>query len=158
MSHGRALPRFLAVVALGALAAPPARSGETVRIDDSASLPGESTTLLRWRQFAPAQETQSVLEGAVAVALRLSMAPVLNRSGRLYLVLPEQGTTPVRVRWTTQGRLLPGEISPGQRVIVFQGLVAAAILEDTLLLDIEADGNHLPGMQRLEFHFEFEAD
>jgi hypothetical protein len=158
MSPGRALPRFLAVVALGALAAPPARCGETVRIDDSASLPGESTTLLRWRQFAPTQDTQSVLEGAVAVALRLSMAPVLNRSGRLYLVLPEQGTTPVRVRWTTQGRLLPGEISPGQRVIVFQGPIVAALLEDTLLLDIEADGNHLPGMQRLEFHFEFEAD
>lgn len=158
MSPGRALPRFLAVVALSALAAPPARCGETVRIDDSASLPGESTALLRWRQFAPAQDTQSVLEGAVAVALRLSMAPVLNRSGRLYLVLPEQGTAPVRVRWTTQGRLLPGEISPGQRVIVFQGPIVAALLEDTLLLDIEADGNHLPGMQRLEFHFEFEAD
>lgn len=158
MSFRRAVSGFLAALALGALAAPPARCGETIRIDDSASLPGESTALLRWRQFAPMQDTQSVLEGAVAVALRLSMTPVLNRSGRLYLVLPEQGTTPVRVRWTTQGRLLPGEISPGQRVIVYQGTVAAALLEDTLLLDIEADGNHLPGMQRLNFHFEFEAD
>ncbi len=141
-----------------ALIAPPSGTAETYRIDDSATLPGESTALLRWREFLPTDERQDVLEGTIAVSVRLSLTPVLNRTGRLYLVLPEQGTTPVRIRWTTQGRLLPGEIAPGQRVPVLQGPVTAPFLEDTLLLRIEADSNHLPGMQRLVFHFEFDTE
>jgi len=144
----------LACALLGAAAA----GAETVRIDDTGSLPSEATTLLRWRQLAPARGQQDTLEGAVAVAVRLNMAPVLNRNGRLYLVLPKQGTTPVRVSWVTQGRLLPGEITPGRRVPVFQGPVTMPFLEDTLLLRIEADGNFLPGMQSLDFHFEFDTD
>ena len=131
---------------------------ETIRIDDSASLPSESTALLRWRQVAPASGSEDTLEGEVAIAVRLNLLPVLNRTGRLYLVLPVQGTTPVRASWVTQGRLLPGEITPGRRVAVFQGLVTTPYLEDTLALRIEADGNHLPDMQRLAFHFEFDAD
>ena len=131
---------------------------ETFQLDDTASLPSETTALLRWRDFSRADHSQATLEGAVAVAVRLNLTPVLNRTGRLYLVLPEQGTTPVRVRWATQGRLLPGEIAPGQRVVVYQGPVTTAYLDETLALEIEADGNYLPGMQRLDFHFEFDAD
>lgn len=158
MSVLRTLLPAVGALLLSVVTVPPEVRAETFRIDDSASLPSESTALLRWRQFAPTNDAQDVLEGTVAVAVRLYLAPVLNRTGRLYLVLPEQGTTPVRVSWTTQGRLLPGEISPGQRVPVFQGPVAVPFLEETLLLKIEADGDHLPGMQRLAFHFEFDAD
>jgi hypothetical protein len=141
-----------------ALVGPAAARADTIRIDDTGSLPSEATTLLRWRQLAPARGRQDTLEGSVAVAVRLNMAPVLNRNGRLYLVLPKQGTTPVRVSWVTQGRLLPGEITPGQRIPVFQGLVTVPFLEDTLMLGIEADGSFLPGMQSLDFHFEFDTD
>jgi hypothetical protein len=149
---------LLGALLCGATCGSPAATAETYRVDDSATLPGESTALLRWRQFFPTDGMQDVLEGTIAVSVRLQLAPLLNRTGRLYLVLPEQGTTPVRVRWTTQGRLLPGEISPGQRVPVFQGPVNVPFLEDTLLLHIEADGNHLPDMQRLDFHFEFDTE
>ena len=131
---------------------------ETVLIDDSASLPRESTALLRWRQVAPTSGSEDTLEGELAIAVRLNLLPVLNRTGRLYLVLPVQGSTPVRVSWVTQGRLLPGEITPGRRIVVYQGLITTPYLEDTLALGIEADGNHLPDMQRLSFHFEFDAD
>lgn len=147
----------LALLLLAA-AFPAASTAETFRLDDSASLPDESTALLNWRQFASTDRSQAMLEGSVAVSVRLDLTPVLDRTGRLYLVLPEQGTTPVRAKWTTQGRLLPGEISPGQRVVVFQGPVTTPFLEETLALVIEADGNYLPGMQRLDFHFEFDAD
>lgn len=151
--------RFIALLLVAALLpAVPEAGAETIRIDDSASLPSESTALLRWRRIAPTSGSDDTLEGEVAIAVRLNLLPVLNRTGRLYLVLPVQGTTPVRVSWVTQGRLLPGEITPGRRIAVFQGLIAAPYLEDTLALRIEADGNHLPDMQRLAFHFEFDAD
>lgn len=155
-AHTKATACAAGLLILSVLAAPV--TAETFQIDDTASLPSESTTLLRWQQFAPTNRRQDTLEGAVAVAVRLNLVPVLNRTGRLYLVLPEQGATRVRINWVTQGRLLPGEITPGRRVLVFQGPVTTPFLEDTLALTIEADGNHLSGMQRLAFHFEFDAD
>jgi hypothetical protein len=147
-----------ALVGLAVLAAPASAAAETFRVDDTAALPSETTALLRWRDFAPSGAAQETLEGSIAVAVRLNLTAVLNRTGRLYLVLPKQGTTPVRVSWATQGRLLPGEISPGLRTLVYQGPVTSPYLEETLALRIEADGNFLPGMQRLDFYFEFDAD
>jgi hypothetical protein len=147
----------LALLASGASYSPPAESA-TYRVDDSATLPVESTALLRWRQAAPSLARDDTLEGATAVAVRLNLAPWLDRNGRLYLVFPEQGTAAVRVRWTTQGRLLPGEIAPGGRVMVYQGPISSPFLEETLTLRIEADGARLPGMQRLQFHFEIDTE
>lgn len=130
----------------------------THRVDDSASLPVESTALLRWRQSAPSRSTDAILEGGTTVAVRLNLAPWLDRQARLYLVLPMQGSALTKARWQTQGRLLPGEISPGQRVIVYQGPITTPFLEETLSIGFEADGNRLPGTERLEFHFEIDTE
>ncbi len=149
--------RTLAIVFIIATTTLPSRAA-TYRVDDSASLPRESTALLQWQQVAPSRGKDDTLEGTVAVAVRLNLTPWFNQHGRLFLVLPEQGTPLVRVRWRTQGRLLPGQILPGQRVLVFEGLVATPILDETLALTIEASGELLPGMQPLAFHFEIDVD
>jgi hypothetical protein len=149
--------RAIAGVLLVATAAAPAHAA-TYRVDDSATLPAESTALLRWRRVAPSRDADNTLEGALAVAVRLQLAPWLDRRARLYLVCPEQGTAPVRVSWQSQGRLLGGEISPGERVLVYQGDISSPILEETLTLQIEADGARLAGLQRLRFHFEIDTD
>ncbi|HTS54821.1 MAG TPA: hypothetical protein VMH26_16235 [Burkholderiales bacterium] len=131
----------------------------TFVVDDGASAPQESTALLRWRRFAPSRANDSnTLEGALAVVVRLNLAPWMHRSGRVFLALPEQGTASVRVSWTTQGRLLSGSITPGNRVLVYAGPITTALLEETLTLQIEADGSRLPNMQRLKFHFEIDID
>jgi hypothetical protein len=130
----------------------------TYRVDDSSSFPRESTALLRWRQTAPARDADDTLEGTVGVAVRLSLAPWLNRTGRLFLVLPEQGTPLVRVSWRTQGRLLPGEIAPGQRVLIYDGPITVPYLDETLMLTIQANGGQLPEMRSLAFHFEIDTD
>ena len=130
----------------------------TYRVDDGASTPLESAAVLRWRELVPSKANDNTIEGAVAVALRLNLAPWINRSARLFLVLPERGTAPVRVTWLTQGRLLPGTIAPGNRVLVHSGPITSPLLEETLTLKIEADGTRLPGTQRLNFHFEIDLD
>lgn len=145
------------VLGLTCAAAAPAVAA-TYRIDDSSSIPRESTTLLRWRQAAPARDADDTLEGTVGVAVRLNFEPWLNRSGRVFLVFPEQGTPSVRVSWRTQGRLLPGEISPGQRVLVYEGPITVPFLDETLALKIQADGRQLPEMRSLAFHFEIDTD
>jgi hypothetical protein len=147
----------LAVLCAAAFTAQPSAAA-TYRVDDHATLPIESTALLRWRQTAPSLARDDTLEGATAVAVRLDLSRWLDRDASLYLVFPEQGTAALRASWTTQGRLLPGEISPGHRVLVYRGRVTGPVIEETLTLRIVADGNRLAGVQRLNFHFEIDTD
>ena len=149
---------FAFSLALGCAAATSPAAAATYRVDDSSSFPRESTALLRWRQTAPARDADDTLEGTVGVAVRLNLEPWLNRTGRLFLVLPQQGTPLVRVSWRTQGRLLPGEIAPGQRVLVYEGPITIPHLDETLMLTIQASGGQLPEMRGLAFHFEIDTD
>ena len=148
----------LAVLVAAALIPVPSAVAATYRVDDSGTLPNESTALLRWRQTAPSRTRDDMLEGATAVAVRLNLAPWVERDASLYLVFPQQDSAATRVRWTTQGRLLPGEISPGDRVLVYRGRITSPVLEETLTLRIEADGNRLSRAQQLNFHFEIDTE
>lgn len=140
-----------------ALASAPAAAA-TFRLDDSASIPRETTALLNWRSAVPSHDGDDTLQGTIGVALRLDVGAWHRRAGRIYLVLPEQTTPGVRLNWRTQGRLLPGQATPGQRVLVFEGRIATPHLEDRLELDIEASGRELLGTQPLNFHFEIDVD
>jgi hypothetical protein len=149
---------IMLVIALAAGPAAQPAVAATYVVDDSASLPVESTAVLRWRQAMPTRAGDDLMEGGTTVAVRLNLAPWVNRQARLYLVLPEQGTALVHARWRTQGRLLPGEIAPGQRVVVYQGRIPSAYLDETLTFAFQADGSRLPGLQRLAFHFEIDTE
>jgi hypothetical protein len=144
------------VLALALAAAPAAAA--TYRLDDSASLPRESTALLGWRSAVPSRGGDDTLQGTVGVAVRLDVGAWRSRTGRVYLVLPEQATPGVRIAWRSQGRLLPGQATPGQRVLVFEGSIAGPYLEDRLELDIEASGRELRATQPLNFHFEIDVE
>jgi hypothetical protein len=139
------------------LAAAPVAAA-TYRVDDSASIPRESTALLGWRSAVPSRNRDDTLQGTIGVALRLDIGAWNGRTGRIYLVLPEQAIPGVRLKWRTQGRLLSGQAIPGQRVLVFEGSITTPYLEDRLELDIEASGRELLGTQPLGFHFEIDVD
>ncbi len=130
----------------------------TFQVDDAGSIPLESSTLLRWRQVAPSRKPDNTMEGAVQVQVRLNLAPWAGRQGRLYLVLPNQPIGPVRTSWTTQGRLLPGQLVSGQRALVYAGPISTPLLEEVLLLKLETDGTQLGSSHKLNFHFEIDVD
>jgi len=90
--------------------------------------------------------------------VRLNLAPWHQRSGRIYMVLPEQPSGQVTVHWTTQGRLLPGQLVSGQRALVYAGSIQSPVLDERLALRFETDGTRLSGTQRLNFHFEIDVD
>jgi hypothetical protein len=146
-----------ALLVAQALATAPVAAA-TYRLDDSSSIPREVTALLGWRSAVPARDGDDTLLGTIGVALRLDVGAWRRKAGRIYLVLPEQTTPGVRLAWRTQGRLLPGQATPGQRVLVFEGSIAAPYLEDRLELDIEASGHDLRATQPLSFHFEIDVD
>jgi hypothetical protein len=147
----------LAIVLAEGMAAPSACAA-TYRVDDSSSLPRESSAVLDWRNATPSRNGSDALEGVTSLALRLDVAAWMNRVGRLYLVLPEQTAPITRLQWRTQGRLQPGQALPGQRVLVYQGPIQTPWLEERIDLIIEASGSRLSGMQLLNFHFEIDVD
>jgi hypothetical protein len=146
-----------ALIALLASIASPAGAA-TYRVDDSASIPHESSATLQWRHIAPSRGGDNTVEGATVVQVRLSLAPWIGRNGRVFLVLPEQSLGQVRVTWTTQGRLLPGRLISGERVLVYAGPVTTPFIDETLALKIETDGTRLSSSHRLNFHFEIDID
>lgn len=147
-----------AVLALAAAFSGGNAGAATFRVDDTASAPQESVARLHWRQLSPARQVDNTLEGVIAVTIRLNLAPWLNKAGRLYLVLPEQPIGTVRASWTSQGRLLSGQIVSGQRTLVYSGPVTSPLLDETLALKIEADGDRLGSPHKLKFHFEIDVD
>ncbi|MCU0764505.1 MAG: hypothetical protein MUF32_00390 [Burkholderiaceae bacterium] len=148
--------RLLCCLLLAALSPPGAAA--TFVVEEVGTFPQTSSTAMRWRQVAPSRGGDNTVEGSVAVTVRLNLAPFRNKTGKLYLALPQQPVTPVAVSWTTQGRLLPGQLVSGQRGLVYAGPIALPLLEETLLLKIEADGTRLSSAQNLTFHFEIDVD
>lgn len=130
----------------------------TFLVDDSLSLPAETTTSMKWRSLAPNRVAGNAVEGTNVVTVRLNLMPWLNRSGKIFLALPEQPIGTVTADWTTQGKLLPGTLQSGNRTLVFSGPIRTALLEDTILLRLTADGQRLAAPQRLQFHFEIDLD
>ena len=154
-------PLELASCTIGALSLSlfaAAADAATYRVDDSATIPLESSAVLRWRQVAPSRAMDNTVEGATTVQVRLNLAPWLKRNGRVFLVLPEQPPGRVNVRWTTQGRLLAGQLASGQRALVYAGPITSPVLDETLALRIETDGTRLSSTYRLAFHFEIDVD
>lgn len=133
-------------------------SAATYRVDDSATIPLESSAVLRWRQIAPSRGGDNTVEGTTTVQLRLNLAPWMKRNGRVFLVLPEQPPGRIGVRWTTQGRLLPGQLVSGQRALVYAGPITTPLLDEALTLRIDTDGTRLSSTYRLAFHFEIDVD
>jgi hypothetical protein len=143
--------------ALATLLAAPATAA-TFRVDDSASIPNETNVTMRWKSANPNRLTGNTVEGGILITLRLNVAPWLNKTGRIYMALPQQPIGIVNVEWTTQGRLLPGKLISGERTLVYAGPIRSGTLEDTFVVKVETDGKRLANPQRMQFHFEIDLD
>ena len=128
-----------------------------VKVDDSGSVVGQSVLPLRWRQVVPDRSHDHSVQGSLQVIIRLDLSPWLNRPVRLFMALPHSTNEPIQASWTTQGRLLPGELRSGGRALVFDAVVRSKQLEESIVLTLKADGRKLPPRQTLAFYFEIET-
>ena len=153
--HLSCLLRVMAASLLAWAAAAPAAT--TYRVDDTGTYLSQPSTPMRWRQLAPGRAGDNTVEGHVAVALRLNLSPWLNRPARLYIGLaPTEGEQMIAT-WRTQGRLLPGTVRGGGRTLVFEGVVREPFLQESIVLDLTADGRSVERAQSLQFFFEIEV-
>src|SRR5215470_12101456 len=103
------------IIWLAASAAEARPSG--ILIDDSATLPHDAALAMRWQQPTPRGPNGTRMTGVLSLRVKLNVGPWLRRSGKVYLVLPAQQPGGVTATWTTQGRLLPGQVLSGGRTL-----------------------------------------
>lgn len=140
-----------------ATAAMPA-TAETFPVDDSASQVLGGTLRLRPDALPARNVPMYMVTGEMAVLVRLDVSPWLGRQSRIYMRLPEQSGGAITASWTSRGRLLPGALRAGERMLVYAGPITSPRLEDILRLRIAADGRTLPPSEQLVFSFEIDLD
>jgi hypothetical protein len=111
---------------------------------------------MRWRADSAGPRAGTALDGRTTVDLSLDTRAWIGKPARVYMRL---APGPVRfvVQWTSTGRIMAGRIEPGQRVLVYDGTIAGAVLADRLEVAISADGREYAMPQRLRFSYEIEV-
>jgi hypothetical protein len=156
--------RRLALVATVLLMAGGA-SGAPVRLDDSASPRSRVDAKPRWLHveegLASAERINAMIADVPNLEVRLNTSRFVGKRARVYLVFPvfvpgvrEHGG--IRAQWRTRGVLLAGTAIPGDRVLVYDGSIASAVLSDSLDLSLYLDARFLDGGARFEPVFELE--
>jgi hypothetical protein len=134
-----------------------AEAATTAIIDDSATVVLDSTPAMNWRSVTP-KNRDNAITGRTRVNVRLATAAWLGKSARIYMVLPSETSGSVKVAWRGQGLLQDGQLVPGQRALVYSGIIREKRMEDVIDVRVEADGTRISAPQQLRFHFEIDVD
>jgi hypothetical protein len=145
----------LAAAALAVQLAGPAGAA-TFLVDDSLSTVLDANLPLQWRSLSPAGSDHQV-QGITRVQVKLDTRVWVGKQVRLYMALPAQAGGAVQASWQALGPLLSGQLSSGQRGLVWSGIVPTAMLEDVLTVTIQTDGRLLSSAQLLRFYFEVDV-
>lgn len=134
-----------------------AAQAKSITIDDSASQALEPSVSMHWETAAPSRTAGgNLMVGTTTIRVRLNLTPWLRHSGRIYLALPAQPPGPIRLSWVTQGRLLPGQLQSGGRVLVYAGPITAPFMDDTLTFQFTVDGSLMRRTVPVSYHFEMD--
>lgn len=98
--------------------------------------------------------------------LRLFIPPAFTSPPKqvsIFLVLPAQipgmhSTGGFEMSWTTRGRFREGTVHPGERALLFQGLVDASVLAEFVGFTYVIDAREMIGTLRVEPVYEIELN
>lgn len=148
---------FAAILA-ALLGAPAHAPAATFKVDDSASETLQVTSTARWQSLSPRRGAENQVQAQAAVRVRLNLKPWVGKQARIYMVNTSGDSFAYQMRWTTNGVLLPNQLTPGQRSLVFAGPVNTPQLADTLQIALSTDGRYLSAPAALKFGFEIDVD
>jgi hypothetical protein len=130
----------------------------TFKVDDSASETLQVTSTARWLNLSPRRGADNAVQAQATVRVRLNVKPWQGKSAKVYMVNTGGDALAFQLRWSTTGTLLPGQLTPGQRSLVYAGSISSAQLADTLQITMDADGRYLNAPAALKFGFEIDVD
>ena len=134
-----------------------ATTTKTAIVDDSATVVLDGAPIMNWRTITPKSRDNAIV-GRTRVNVRLTTTPWVGKIGKIYMLLPAESASSIKIKWRSQGRLFEGQLTPGGRTLVYAGTIRDARLEDVFDINIEADGTAISSVQRLRFYFEIDVD
>jgi hypothetical protein len=154
--------RLSTATALAASVLALSANAQTMRLDDSISPRAQVNADFRQAQMLDAQ-TISLPFGRVEY--RLATTPFMGRHARIYYVIPLaiqglRSPSGLQVQWHGSGSFQSGTGRPGDRVLVWNGVVRAPWITETFDLTLRIDQRQLqmgPG-GRLGFESYFEIE
>jgi hypothetical protein len=136
------------------------------RLDDSLSPRQQHDLDLAWKHSGNTdslseQEFNSVIAHARNVDTRLDTSRYLGSQARIYLELPVlvRGLTQpsgLQLSWTTNGLFNAGQLTTGNRQLIFEGLITDSVMRDIFNFTFELDARYLTQSLRLEPVYEIE--
>jgi len=107
------------------------------------------------------KEINAVVAHARNVDTRLDTSDFVDTRARIFLELPVQVrglNNPQRlsVSWTTNGLFQNGEVTPGNRRLIFEGRITEPVMRDIFNFTFEMDARFLSEILRLEPIYEIE--
>lgn len=153
-----ALALVLTLATLPALAAPK-------RLDDRASPRSVVNVESRWLHSAEGlslEQTNAMVATVPNLEFRLDTSAYVGKRARIYLVLPDfipglRSPSGMRVEWTSRGAFLGGSALPGQRTLVYDGLVQRPQMHESLDLSVFLDARYLERGLRFDPTFEIDV-
>lgn len=96
------------------------------------------------------------------VEVRLNTAGYEGRQAQIYLRLPQQivgynSTEGFLLSWNTDRVFLPGSVRPGNRALLFNGLIETALMVEVFTFTLEVDAAFFDGMIKYAPIFEIET-
>ncbi len=157
---GRGLRWAAAVMGVGLAAATTVMAAHAAqRLDDQGTHTMPPNVQMQWRSVGaagPASARQ--MEAQLTIALRLDTRAFAGRLARIYMVMPQDSGSSLQAQWVSRGRVLPGRIAPGERTLIFQGVVPHQTLEDQLVMQLLTDGAWMSDSRRLDLFFELDTE
>ena len=157
----RTLGRFLLLLVC-LLALP----SQAQRLSDSLSQQQQINIEFDWKHHNAGDELDpkefnAVIAHARNVDTRLDTSAFVDTRARIFLVLPVQVrglNNPQRlsVSWTTNGLFQNGEVTPGNRRLIFEGRITEPVMRDIFNFTFEMDARFLSELLRLEPIYEIE--
>jgi hypothetical protein len=136
------------------------------RLSDALSQQQQINIEFDWKHPATgdeldAKEYNAVVAHARNVDTRLDTSDFVDTQARIFLLLPVQVrglNNPQRlsVSWTTSGLFQNGEVTPGNRRLIFEGKITEPVMRDIFNFTFEMDARFLSEMLRLEPIYEIE--
>jgi hypothetical protein len=154
---GRALAlAWAAALALGMVATAQAAAGQIYPLDDSLTVVTGPSLRLQFDADRLGPKAGMTARGSTVVLLSLNTGAYVGKRVRISQSLaPSQ--TPFQVSWEGGKLLRAGSSRPGQRVLVFEGLLNTARLEDQIRYAIVVDGGQLNVSNQLQFSYDIEV-
>jgi len=135
-------------------------------LDDSQSPKKQFNVRFEWEKkenlFSLSKDEYFLLKAHIPdVEVRLNTSSYIGKKARIYLALPRQvdgfnGSQGFSLAWKTTGVFASGTTSPGNRALIFEGLIGASLLTEFFTFTLKLDANRLTGKLRYAPIYEIE--